>query len=176
MKLENSTQVRILTLPYQYNAHKQYLPKKQTNPFAQRLLCASMLGKCDLCDEQKLLSLRWLLGVLNREDGKHYLLDIGFDIRWQLQNLYRNPNYGDLKNYDVEILRQWDEYSNGDEMLHVVPYPKPTIDFTNLNFPLADTDFLDILCSPKKQRADEIIFNKAYVERSVILSNYYNRT
>ena len=95
--------VRIITQPYQYRIHKDVL-LTDGNRGKVRCSMGGVDAKCSFCLEGNRSKVRWILGLISREDGEFYLLDFGYYLFSAIQNLARDVRFGNPMDYDIDII------------------------------------------------------------------------
>lgn len=129
-KLQTGSNVlRLVTVPFQYRAHEQYVERDHL-AHHQKLKCAAdgnKGGVCALCDNGHPARPRWVIGALiNSAGNKPYYLDIDWKIFQGIKNLAQEPEWGDPTQYNINIQLNWNEsYTSKDYV--VIPYPKSAL-------------------------------------------------
>lgn len=101
MKLvEGDNVVRIITKPYQFTV------AWITDPSGVPRKVRSALGKnCPLVKLGEKLQNRWYVGVIDRRDKKTKILELSSQITSAIKRLALDDDWGDPRNYDVNISR-----------------------------------------------------------------------
>ena len=100
LKLEQgSNKMRIFTNPYQFIVH-WFQDSSGAN---RKIKCA--VENCPLCKKGIKTQYRWYLGVLDRKSGTAKLLEVSSQIYIGIKNYVNNPDWGDVKMYDIDIKR-----------------------------------------------------------------------
>ncbi len=100
MRLEvGSNKVRIFTNPYQYIVHWT----KDSSGANRKVKCA--VENCPLCKKGVKAQYRWFLGVLDRKTGQPMILEISSQIYSGVKSHVSNPEWGDVRMYDIDITR-----------------------------------------------------------------------
>jgi len=99
MKLQpDASIVRAITPPYQYYSHfvngKQIRCKTPFMPAGKH--------RCQGCPQDKPRP-RWFIGVIDKSNNKYSILSVNAALFKKIQDIVRNPEYGDPKTYDMEI-------------------------------------------------------------------------
>lgn len=112
LKLKNGNNiVRILTNPFIYWLHK-YKADPDAKGYPDKIKCAKREGiTCPLCaltDEQGNQVCKrkeqWYIGVIDRKTQSFKVVDVGPGLMQKLQGLRSDEEWGDLTQYDVNIL------------------------------------------------------------------------
>lgn len=100
---EGSNPVRIVTRPQQYVVHSG-IKRTGDKGYGQKVKCSKSNGSCPLCDMGYETSLRWFLGVIDRDTNTYKVLDIGPSIFFDIKTL-NDGRWGDPTKYDLDIIR-----------------------------------------------------------------------
>ena len=106
LKLKNGDNiVRLLTKPFEFQVH-QYKPHKDDEGYGKRIMsCAPAYGEA----ADPLIAIgvkpkrKWLVGVIDRSTSTYKVLEIGAGVLKSIQNLFRDEDWGDPIQYDVNI-------------------------------------------------------------------------
>ncbi len=104
MKFVNGdNKIRIVIDPKRYITHKF---KEENDPgFGDWVKCSMPLHKaCPLCARKDKPKKRWLVGCIDRKSGQFRIMDISSAIYDQIKSLYQDEEWGDPKDYDLNIV------------------------------------------------------------------------
>lgn len=93
---DDTTKVRIGSNPREVKVHFSEVRREK-----KRVNCPG--GDCPLCGEGEKAAQRFYTKVINRADGKAYVLEIGPQIVKQIKALANDPKYGNPGQYDIAI-------------------------------------------------------------------------
>lgn len=99
---DGSNKVRIVSDPTKMTVH---WVKDSTNA-TRKVNCA--VDNCPVChrgQDGDRASVKWIVKALDRSDGKVKLLEIGSQAFKQIKDLYNDPEYGAVQQYDINIKR-----------------------------------------------------------------------
>lgn len=100
MRLEQgSNKVRVFTNPFQFIVHWS----KDATGANRKIKCA--VENCPLCRKGVKAQYRWFLGVIDRKTGQTKILEISSQIYLGIKNYVSNPDWGDVKMYDIDVTR-----------------------------------------------------------------------
>lgn len=124
--------VRLLTKPFEFQVH-QYKPHKDDEGYGKRILsCAPAYG--DASDPLIALGIKpkrkWLVGVIDRSTSTYKVLEIGPGVLKSIQTLYRDEDWGDPIQYDVNI--KVDKKAPPANYYNVNPKPKKPLSAADL--------------------------------------------
>lgn len=104
MKFVNGdNKVRIVTDPKRYITHK-YKEEGDTG-FGDWVKCSMPVhNSCPLCARKDRPKKRWLVGAIDRRSGQFRIMDISSAIYDQLKTLNQDEEWGDPKEYDINII------------------------------------------------------------------------
>lgn len=137
LKLEQGpNKVRVFTNPYQLVVHWVTDSSGQN----RKIKCA--VENCPLCRKGVKSQNRWFVGVLDRKSGAPKVLEISSQIYIGIKNLVVDPDWGPVKNYDINIKRN-PKNSNPLYTVNGVPNGKPLTEEENKTISdfLAKVDF-----------------------------------
>lgn len=97
--------VRLLTKPFEFLVHKYKAHEKDPGFGSRVLSSAPLYGE----DSDPLISKglkpkrRWLVGVVDRKTQSYKILDLSVSVFKSIQELVRDEDWGDPKQYDINI-------------------------------------------------------------------------
>jgi len=103
MRKPGTYEVRVVSKPHQYFCHWV----EAADGSRRKINCTSD-GNCPVCvDQGKGPQAKWLLKVIYRSENGPVLriLDAGQQILSQIRDLHRNPKFGNVSKYDIQITR-----------------------------------------------------------------------
>lgn len=154
LKLDEYRTVRLITNPYQYYAHSQFVLDKQYGRYGQKVLCTGIYNKpdCFLCLSGNKPERRWVIGCISRLNNQFYLIDVGWNVFEQIRKLWNNSRWGAPETYDVNIMQTIDKGN-------VIPIAKSplTARETTINRNLDRNHLLHICWPPTPQAMDDYI-------------------
>lgn len=103
MRKPGNYTVRVVSKPHQYFCHWV-----EAADGSRRKINCTHDGNCPVCvDQGKGPQSKWLLKVLYRSENGTVLrvLDAGSQILGQIRDLHKNPKFGNVSKYDIEIVR-----------------------------------------------------------------------
>lgn len=110
LKLSKGDNVlRIITDPYQFLLHKfkpTLADQSKATPadkFGHRILCSKAHGSCPVCASGDKPKLRYLIGVFDRKSSQYKVLEFGPQVYNDIKKLNNDEDWGDPKEYDVNI-------------------------------------------------------------------------
>ena len=95
--------VRLVTRPQQYVVHNS-VKREGDKGYGNKIMCSKTHGSCPLCSLGFETSLRWFLGVLDRESNSYKVLDIGPSVFFDIKSL-NDGKWGDPMKYDLDIIK-----------------------------------------------------------------------
>lgn len=96
---EGVNKVRVFTNPYQFVVHWV----KDVTGVNRKIKCA--LNGCPLCRKGVKTQYRWFIGVIDRKSGQPKILEISSQIYKGIKDHVTDPDWGDVKKYDINIKR-----------------------------------------------------------------------
>lgn len=109
---QGSNLVRVITQPYQYYTHT--VKFEGETGFGTPIRCSAPHGECAVCDltvtgedgkvkKQFPPKRRWYIGVIDRKTQSFKILDCGKTVVEKVQDLSRDPEWGNPSKYDIDI-------------------------------------------------------------------------
>lgn len=103
MRLEDGQNtVRVVTNPHQYLVHKG-VKRVGDKGFGEKVNCS--IDECPLCKAGHPVSTRWYIGVIDRKSNSFKILDAAGSIVFGLKELNKNVRWGDVKKFDVDLIK-----------------------------------------------------------------------
>ena len=96
---EGDNKVRVFTNPYQFVVHWV----KDVTGANRKVKCA--INGCPLCKKGLKTQYRWYVGVIHRKTGQAKILEISSQIYKGIKDHISDPEWGDVKKYDINIKR-----------------------------------------------------------------------
>lgn len=97
--VQGSNKVRVFTNPYQFVVHWV----NDSSGANRKIKCA--IENCPLCKQGVKAQYRWYLGIIDRKTQNAGILEISTQVYLGIKNLVSNPDWGDVRRYDVDIKR-----------------------------------------------------------------------
>ncbi len=124
MRLEQGANVvRVMSRPSQFYVNWVETPDGRKRKINTPVEDPALIQRLE--DEGFKRQARWIVKVLDRRDGQFKLLEIGSQIFLGIKNLFNNPEWGPVNQYDITINRG----RPGQQPLYsVLPSPKKALD------------------------------------------------
>jgi len=104
VRLKSShNKIRILTNPYVYDAHCVTRDDTRIIETSKIVKCSMANGSCVACDSGNHVLHRWVVGVIDKADGRYKVLDLSMGFFKQIQNLTQMPDLDDPTEYDIDF-------------------------------------------------------------------------
>ena len=100
---EGPNTIRLVTNPQQYVVHSG-VKREGDKGFGTKVKCSKTHGSCPLCDLGFTTSLRWYLGVIDRETNSYKILDIGPGVFFDIKAL-NDGKWGNPQNYNLDLIK-----------------------------------------------------------------------
>lgn len=97
--VEGNNKVRVFTNPYQFIVHWV----KDVTGVNRKIKCA--INGCPLCKRGVKAQYRWYIGVIDRTSGAAKILEISSQIYKGIKDHVSDPDWGDVRKYDINIKR-----------------------------------------------------------------------
>lgn len=138
--------VRVMTNPYQFSVNWLTTPDGKKRKIYTPISSPELVKKLEASDFRS--QRKWFVTILDREDDKFKLLEIGSQIFQGIQDCHDNPSWGDVTQYDVTIKKGKRQTKTGEQTFYSVQGNPPISPLTQEQ--LDELAAFKERCSPEK--------------------------
>lgn len=146
---EGNNNIRVFTNPYQF-----YVAWVRDTAGVNRKIRSSV-ENCPLVKAGYQPKPRWYVGVIDRSTGQPKILEIPSTVYGSIKNLINNPKWGNVKQYDLNILRK-PKGTPPAQLYSVMPEPKEPLTKEEKEMIVAFNERVDIGKFTKPPTPEEV--------------------